>query len=76
MWHMDAREAIKQGRVRVDGNLTEITFRAPGMQGKEADMRVRVAHKTNDVYIWTLEEKDAAEWKQLLKLEYLRTAEK
>jgi hypothetical protein len=76
VWYMDAREAITQGRVRVEGDLMEITFRAPDMQGKEADMRVRVARKTHDDYIWTLEEKDAADWRQLLKLEYLRAAEK
>jgi len=76
VWYMDASARITQGRVRVDGNLMEITFRAPDMQGKEADMRVRVARKTNDDYVWTLEEKDAADWKQTLKLEYLRVAER
>ena len=49
-------------------------FRAQDMQGKEADMRVQVLRKSNDDYTWTLEEKEGANWKQLLRLEYLRTA--
>jgi len=76
VWYMDARDRITQGPVRVDGDLMQITFRAEDMQGKEADMRVQVARKTNDDYTWTLEEKEAADWKQLLKLEYLRVAER
>jgi hypothetical protein len=76
VWYMDARDAITQGRVQLDGDLMTITFRAEDMQGKEADMRVQVARKSNDDYIWTLEEKEAADWKQLLKLEYVRGAEK
>jgi len=76
VWYMDAREGITQGQVRVDGDLMQIAFRGKDMQGKEAELRVRVARKTNDDYIWTLEEKDAADWKQLLQLEYLRAAER
>jgi len=76
VWYMDARDKITQGQVHLNGDLMLITFRAEDMQGKEADMRVQVARKTNDDYTWTLEEKEAADWKQLLKLEYLRVAER
>ena len=74
MWYMDARNTITQGPVRVDGDLMQISFRATDYEGKPADLRVEVARKTNDHYTWTLEEKVAADWKQLASLEYLRVA--
>jgi hypothetical protein len=76
VWYMDARNAITQGPVRVDGDLMQITFRATDFEGEMADLRVEVARKTNDHYTWTLQEKATADWKQLASLEYLRLAEK
>jgi len=74
VWYMDARNTITQGPVHVDGDLMQISFRATDFEGKPADLRVAVARKTNDHYTWTLLEKDAADWKQLASLEYLRVA--
>ena len=76
MWYMDARNRIAQGAIAVDGDVTQFTFRSTNFEGKMADLRVRVAKRTNDHYTWTLEEKQAREWEQLASLEYLRTAEK
>jgi hypothetical protein len=76
MWYMDARNTITQGPVQVEGDVTQLSFRATNFEGKMADLRVDVTRKTNDRYTWTLEEKDGASWKQLASLEYLRAVEK
>lgn len=76
MWYMDARNHITQGAVRVDGDVTQLSFRAEDFEGNKADLRVLVTRKTNDDYTWTLEEKQASGWGQLASLEYLRTTEK
>lgn len=74
MWYMDARNEITQGPVKLEGDNLSMEFRAMDFEGKPADFRVHVTRKTNDHYDWLLEEKQAEEWKQLLALEYLRTA--
>ena len=76
MWYMDARNSITQGPVQVDGDVTHFLFRATDFEGKMADLRVNLSRKTNDDYVWMLEEKDGAGWKQLASLEYLRVAER
>jgi len=76
MWYMDARNHITQGPVAVEGDVTQISFRAKDFQGKMADLRAVVTRKTNDHYTWSLEEKQEQGWGQLASLEYLRSAEK
>jgi len=76
MWYMDAGNSIIQGPVQVDGQVTQLSFRAQDFEGKMADLRVNLTRKTNDDYIWTLEEKAGDAWKPLASLEYLRTLEK
>jgi hypothetical protein len=65
---------VYDGPVKVQGDATELTFRGEDFDGKMSDLRVTVSRKTNDHYNWLLEEKQGDAWKQLLTLEYLRTA--
>jgi hypothetical protein len=74
MWYMDARNEITQGPVKLEGDNLSMEFRATDFEGKPADFRVQVMRKTNDDYGWLLEKKQAKGWKQVLALEYLRTA--
>jgi hypothetical protein len=74
MWYMDAGNTITHGPVSIDGSSMVLLFRATNFEGKPADLRVTVTRKTNDDYSWLLEEKQAQGWKQLLALEYLRSA--
>ena len=75
MWYMDYANEIVQGPVAISGETTKLSFHATDFAGKPADMQVEVLRKTNDKYLWTLEEKVADSWKQLATLEYVRTAE-
>src|SRR5208282_2760792 len=73
MWYMDARNSITAGPVKIADDTTEMTFHGTDFEDKPADLRVRVIHKTADDYTWQLEEETPTGWKQLAKLEYLRT---
>ncbi|MGA8230389.1 MAG: hypothetical protein WB795_02820 [Candidatus Acidiferrales bacterium] len=73
-WYMSAEGVIYEGPVKLRGDVMELTFRGEDFDGKMADLRVTVTRKTNDHYNWLLEEKQADAWKQLLSLEYLRSA--
>jgi hypothetical protein len=74
MWYMDATNAITQGPVEVNGEVTKISFHGPDFDGKDADLRVFVARKTKDDYRWSVEEKQPdITWKELAALEYLRS---
>jgi hypothetical protein len=73
-WYMSAEGVVYQGPVKVQGEVMELTFRGEDFDGKMSDLRVTVTRKTNDHYNWLLEEKAGDAWKQLLTLEYLRTA--
>jgi hypothetical protein len=73
-WYMSARGVIYEGLVSLQGDVMVLTFRGEDFDGKMSDLRVTVTRKTNDHYNWLLEEKQADAWKQLLTLEYLRTA--
>jgi hypothetical protein len=73
-WYMSARGEIYEGPVKVHGDVMELTFRGEDFDGKMSDLRVTVTRKTNDDYNWLLEEKSGETWKQLLTLDYLRTA--
>ena len=74
MWYMDAKNAITEGPVEVNGDVTKMSFHGPDFEGKEADLRVFVARKTKDDYRWSVEEKQEEGWKEIAALEYLRTA--
>ena len=74
MWYMDARNAITQGPVRIDGDTLQMTFRAEDFEGHLADLRVDVIRQNPDHYSWRLEEKGPEGWKRLGALEYLRVA--
>jgi hypothetical protein len=72
MWYMDPANTITQGPVKLEGEVMEMTFRGTDFEGKQADFRVKVTRKTNDLYNWLLEEKSAEGWRQLLTLDYQR----
>jgi hypothetical protein len=72
MWYMDARSSITQGIISVSGETFNFDFRGTDFEGKPADLRVELLRKTNDRYIWQLEEKAPEGWKQLASLEYVR----
>lgn len=74
MWYMDAENGITAGPVKVDDATMLITFRARSADGPPIDFRVTVTRKSKDDYNWLLEQKQAAGWKRLKMLEYLRTA--
>jgi hypothetical protein len=74
MWYMDSHNSITQGPMTFEGDTLQMTFRASGFDGKPGDFRVTVSRKTNDRYIWLLEQKQPDGWKQQLTLEYVRTA--
>ncbi|HYL61661.1 MAG TPA: hypothetical protein VE077_03490 [Candidatus Methylomirabilis sp.] len=74
MWYMDAKNGITEGPVEVSGEATKLSFHGPDFEGKEADLRVFVRRKTNDDYRWSVEEKQGEAWKEVVALEYLRTA--
>jgi hypothetical protein len=73
MWYMDSKNGITQGPITVDGDTTTLSFRGPNFEGKVADLRVLVLRKSNDHYVWQLEEKSQDAWKPLAKLDYIRT---
>ena len=50
-----------------------ITFQGTDFEDKPASLRVQVLRRTNDHYTWQLDEEIPTGWKQLAKLEYLRT---
>ena len=72
MWYMDARNSITQGTITVGADAVNFDFRGTDFEGKPADLRVELLRKTNDRYIWQLEEKVPEGWKQLASLEYVR----
>jgi hypothetical protein len=74
MWYMNPKNGITQGPITVDGDTTTLSFRGPDFEGKVADLRVLVLRKSNDHYVWQLEEKSQDTWKPLAKLDYLRTS--
>jgi len=72
MWYMDAKNTIVEGPVSIDGDSMVMTFRAADFEGKQADLRVNVTRKTNDLYHWALSEKQGENWKDLAGLDYQR----
>ena len=47
-------------------------LRAQDFARKQAEMRVDVVRKSNDLYHWTLNEQDGVGWKKLLELDDVR----
>jgi hypothetical protein len=72
IWYMNAQNAVTQGPMQIDGDNWRITFRGEDFEGKMADLRVDVVRKSNDKYRWTLQEKQAEQWKELLGVDYVR----
>jgi hypothetical protein len=72
MWYMDTKSGITEGPVAVSGDVTKINFHGPDFEGKEADLQVLVARKTNDNYRWSVQEKEGNSWKEVAALEYIR----
>jgi hypothetical protein len=72
MWYMDAGGAITQGPVTIQGDLWQMSFHGPDFEGKPADLQVNVLRKSNDLYHWSVSEKDGDPWKKLLELDYAR----
>ena len=76
MWYADAGGQILEGPMTVDGDSWTMTFRGPDFEGKMADLRAEVTRKSKDWYHWAVSEKQGAEWKAALALDYRRTAER
>ena len=74
VWYMDHDGVITQGSVALEGRNMSIAFRATDFEGKLADMRADVVRANDDLYTWTLREKNGTDWKPLLALEYRRVA--
>lgn len=74
LWYMDSKNSITESSVQVDGNQWTMLFRGEDFDGKMVDLRVVVARKTNDDYLWSVAEKQGENWKELAALEYLRVA--
>jgi len=74
MWYMDSHNSIIQGPMTFGSDTLQMTFRAEGFDGKPGDFRVTVSRKTNDRYIWLLEQKLPDSWKQIATLEYIRAS--
>jgi hypothetical protein len=74
MWYMDARNELTEGKITVEDDTFRFDFHDTNFAGKLVDLRVLVTRKTNDLYIWQLEQKATDGWKQLGRLEYVRTA--
>jgi hypothetical protein len=74
MWYMNSKGEILEGPMQWDGTVLRILFRGQDFEGKMADLKVEVVRKTNDHYHWSAFEKNGEDWKELLGLEYLRTA--
>jgi hypothetical protein len=72
MWYMDAGGSITQGPVTIQGDLWQMSFHGPDFEGKPADLQVNVLRKSNDLYHWSVSEKDGDTWKKLLELDYAR----
>ena len=72
LWYMDASNAITEGPVTFDGDLMQVFFRGPDFQGTVADLRVDVLRKTNDLYHWSVSEKQGEQWKELGTFDYVR----
>jgi len=73
MWYMDRTNTVYQGPMEVDGSTWRIHFRGEDFDGKMADLQVVVTRKTNDLYHWSLQEKDGEKWKELGALDYARS---
>jgi hypothetical protein len=74
MWYMDAGGSITQGPMTIEGDHWQMAFRGPDFAGKIADLQVDVLRKSNDLYHWSVSEKDGDTWKKLLELDYARKA--
>jgi hypothetical protein len=72
MWYMDAKNAITEGPVEANGDVTRISIHGPDFEGKIADLQALVTCKTNDHYRWSILEKEGDTWKEVVALEYLR----
>lgn len=74
MWYMDARNSLTEGTIAVEGDTTRFDFHGTNFEGKPADLRVLLIRKSNDLYVWQLDEKTSEGWKQMARLEYARSA--
>jgi len=72
MWYMASDGSVMQGPMTWENGVLAAKFKAPDFEGKIADLKVEVARKTNDKYVWTLFEKEGDGWKPLASLEYNR----
>jgi hypothetical protein len=72
MWYMDASNNITQGPTTFTGDHWQMAFRGDDFAGKPSDLQVDVLRRSNDLYHWSLSEKDDDSWKTLLELDYAR----
>jgi hypothetical protein len=74
MWYMDSKNTIYAGPIQAAGDVLRFNFRGEDSEGKMTDLQVEVNRKTNDLYRWSLQEKDGEKWKELASLDYKRMA--
>jgi hypothetical protein len=72
MWYMNADNEIIEGPMQVNGDAWTMTFRGTDPEGKMADLRADVIRKSPDLYHWSVREKQAGTWKEIMALEYQR----
>lgn len=73
MWYTSAANVITEGPMTVDGDHWQMSFTGENFEGKQAALRVDVLRKSNDLYRWALSEKQGDAWKEIAKLDYVRT---
>jgi len=74
IWYMNAQNEIIEGPMQVDGDNWTVTFHGADPEGKMADMRAEIAHKSSDLYHWLVREKFGDNWKEIMALDYRRVA--
>jgi hypothetical protein len=74
MWYMNSSNEIVAGTMVVEGDTWTMTFRGTNFEGKMADLRTEVIRKSPDLYHWSVSEKQADRWKELMALDYHRIA--
>jgi len=73
MWYMDRANTVYEGPMEVTGDIWRIHFKGQDFEGKMAELQVQVTRKSNDLYHWSLQEKDGEKWKELGSLNYSRS---
>jgi hypothetical protein len=74
MWYMDADHNVVQGPMTIDGDAWVMSFHELGQDGNDVSYRVDIHRRSNDLYHWSLKQQTGDSWKELLALDYQRSA--